>query len=40
MVKALLRLLRDEKGYSLVWTAGAMAFVFVPMLALTIGVGR
>jgi uncharacterized membrane protein len=32
--------LRDEKGYSLVWTAGVTAMVFVPMLALVIGVGR
>ena len=40
MVKTLLRFWRDERGYSLVWTAGVTAFVFVPMLALTIGVGR
>jgi len=32
--------LRDRQGYSLVWTAGAAALLFVPLLALVIGLGR
>jgi hypothetical protein len=32
--------LRDKKGYSLVWTAAVMALLFIPILALTVGVGR
>jgi len=40
MVAKLVRPLRGERGYSLVWTAGVIALIAVPLLALTVGVGR
>lgn len=40
MVAGLIRPLRGEQGYSLVWTAEVVALIAVPLLALTVGVGR